>query len=119
MIIADEWVPPGGPNWTEFSLRVPEARLQDVPKILERLANRAPEMGLRASQAWERWFSREQAFQTIVTWCLQIMETSQNQGLFQRYRPMSPVGEATFLSACRTKGCQEPIGTAQITIGRT
>jgi hypothetical protein len=96
VIIADEWVPPSSPNWTEFSLQVPEARLQDVPKILERLVNRAPEMGLRASQAWERWFSREQAFQTIVTWCLQIMETSQDQGLFQRYRPIFQLARPHF-----------------------
>jgi Exostosin family len=96
VIIADEWVPPSGPNWTEFSLRVPEARLQDVPKILERLVNRAPEMGLRASQAWDRWFSREQAFQTIVTWCLQIMETSKNQGLFQRCRPIFQLARPHF-----------------------
>jgi hypothetical protein len=87
VIIADEWVPPIGPNWSEFSLQVPEARLHDVPQILERLADRAPEMGLRASQAWERWFSRQQAFQTVVTWCLQIKEARQYQGLFQHYRP--------------------------------
>jgi len=96
VIIADDWIPPDGPNWTEFSLRVPEVRLQDVPKILERLADRAPQMGLRASQAWERWFSREQAFQTIVTWCLQIMETSQNERLFQRYRPILQLARPYF-----------------------
>jgi hypothetical protein len=96
VIIADAWVPPIGPNWTEFSLRVPEAHLQDVPQILERLADQAPEMGLRASQAWERWFSREQAFQTIVTWCLQIMETRQNQALFQCYRPLFQLARPYF-----------------------
>ena len=97
VIIADDWVPPSGPNWTEFSLRVPEAHLHDVPRILERLATRAPVMGLRASKAWERWFSREQAFQTIVTWCLQIMETSHNQGLFPRYRPIFQLARPHFL----------------------
>ena len=96
MIISDAWVPPVGPNWIEFSLRVPEAPLQDVPQILERLADRAPEMGLRASQAWERWFSREQAFQTVVTWCLQIMEAAQNQGLIQRYRPLLQLARPHF-----------------------
>jgi hypothetical protein len=96
VIMADQWVPPSGPNWPEFSLRVPESRLQEVPKILENLANRAPEMGLRASQAWELWFSREQGFQTIVTWCLEIMETSQNQRLFQRYRPILQLARPHF-----------------------
>jgi hypothetical protein len=96
VIIADEWVPPVGPDWTEFSLRVPEARLLDVPQILESLAPRAPEMGVRASQAWERWFSREHAFQTVVTWCLQIMETRRNQGLFRRYRPLRQLARPHF-----------------------
>jgi Exostosin family len=96
VIIADEWVPPVGPNWTEFSLRVPEARLLHVPRILERLAARAPEMGVHASQAWERWFSRKHAFQTIVTWCLQIMETRRNQRLSQRYRPLLQLARPHF-----------------------
>ena len=47
-------------------------------------------------QAWERWFSREQAFQTVVTWCLQIMETSQNQWPFQRYRPIFQLARPHF-----------------------
>jgi hypothetical protein len=88
VIIADGWVPPVGPNWTEFSLRVSEARLDDVPQMLEQTAHRAADMGVRASQAWERWCSREQAFQTVVTWCLQIKEARRNQGVFQRYRPL-------------------------------
>jgi hypothetical protein len=70
--------------------------LQDVPQILEGLVSRAPEMGLRAAQAWERWFSKERAFQTIVTWCLQILETSQNQGLFQRYSPIFQLARPYF-----------------------
>jgi hypothetical protein len=53
-------------------------------------------MGLRASQEWERWFSKEQAFQTVVTWCLQIMETAQGQGLFQRYRPLFQLARPHF-----------------------
>ena len=43
-IIADQWVPPAGPDWTEFSLRVSEKRLQDVPKILEEVSDCAAEM---------------------------------------------------------------------------
>jgi hypothetical protein len=74
VIIADEWVPPPGPSWPEFSLRVREARLRNVPQILERFADRGPEMGFRAREAGQRWFSREQAFQTVVTLCLQIRE---------------------------------------------
>jgi hypothetical protein len=96
VIVADAWVPPVGPHWTEFSLQVPEARLEELPQVLERLANRAPEMGLRARQAWERWFSTEQAFQTIVTWCLQIKDLRRNQGLLQSYRPLIQLTRPIF-----------------------
>src|SRR5262249_20919740 len=96
VIIADEWVPPAGPDWTEFSVRVPEARLGDVPQILERLSDRARDMGLCAAKAWERWFSREEAFQTIVTYCLQIMESRHNQRFFQRYRPLLQLARPYF-----------------------
>src|SRR5262249_2883349 len=93
----DAWVPPIGPKWTEFSLRVSEADLQEVPQILESVADRAPEMGLRALQAWERWFSSKQAFQTVITWCLQIMEARQNHGSFQRYHPLFQLARPHFL----------------------
>jgi hypothetical protein len=96
VIIADEWVPPAGPNWSEFSLQVPEARLRDLPQLLERRSDCAPQMGLRASQAWARWFSKEEAFQTIVTFCLQILEARQNQGALQRYRPLLQLARPRF-----------------------
>jgi hypothetical protein len=72
VIIADQWVSPAGVDWAEFSLRVPEKRLMDVPEILEEVSDRAAEMGLRAAQAWERWFSKEQAFHTIVHGALKL-----------------------------------------------
>src|SRR5262245_37564659 len=97
VIIADEWVPPIGPNWSEFALRVPQKLLQDTPQILERLADRAPEMGARAAEAWERWFSRERAFETLVSWCLQIAEAQKNQGMFGRYRPFLQLARPHFL----------------------
>lgn len=96
VIIADAWVPPVGPNWSEFSLQVPEARLEEVPRVLERIADRAPEMGVRARQAWERWFSTEQAFQTIATWCLQVKEARRHQGLLRRYRPLVQLARPMF-----------------------
>jgi hypothetical protein len=96
VIVADAWVPPVGPNWTEFSLQVPEARLEDVPRILEGMAHRAPEMGRRARQAWDNWFSVKQAFQTIVTCCLQIKEARRDQGMIGRYRPFIQLARPFF-----------------------
>jgi hypothetical protein len=116
VIIADEWEPPVGPNWNEFSLRVPEARLGDVPQILENFVDRATEMGCRASQSWERWFSMEAAFQTIVTWCVQILEAQQHRGVLQRCRPLLQLARPYFFrhvvlpaakSFCRGRSIRE------------
>jgi hypothetical protein len=104
VIIADQWVIPAGPDWTEFSLRVSEKRLQDVPKILEEVSDRGAEMGLRAAQAWERWFSKEQAFQTIVTWCLEIMKARRTQMSFQRYQQLFQLARPYFFRNVVIKG---------------
>jgi hypothetical protein len=87
VIVADAWVPPVGPDWAKFSLNVAEACVEEIPQILERISDRAAGMGLRARQAWEDWFSEEQAFQTIVRWCLEIKEARRNQLGLGRYRP--------------------------------
>jgi hypothetical protein len=97
VIVADAWVPPVGPDWPEFSVQIPEKRLEEVPDLLERMAGRAPDMGLRARQAWERWFSAEQAFQTVATWCLQIKEARRNQWLLGNYRPFLELARPIFL----------------------
>ncbi len=72
VIISDDWVAPAGPAWSDFSLRVPEARVRDLPVLLEGLEPRAREMGDRARQEWERWFSDKMLCETVVDWCLNI-----------------------------------------------
>lgn len=73
VIISDEWVPPEGPDWASFSVRVPE---RDVYRIPARLAERQEEafrMGRKARQAWEEWFALDATFHRIVAWCLDIL----------------------------------------------
>jgi hypothetical protein len=55
VILSDDWVPPGGIPWNEFSIRVAERRVADLPKILTALEPWAGEMGENARAAWERW----------------------------------------------------------------
>lgn len=55
VIIADEWVPPAGPEWSSFSVRWPEGDVAGLPVALEALADQAPEMAARARAAYEAW----------------------------------------------------------------
>jgi hypothetical protein len=74
VILADDWVPPEGPQWEQFSIRIPEREALRVPQILKQREAEALALGLRARQEWERWFSPEARFNT-VDWCLEIKES--------------------------------------------
>jgi Exostosin family len=72
VIIADEWVPPVGPEWERFAIFVPEASVERIPAILAQYVADAERMGAEARHAWEQWFSPEASFQSVVDWCLQL-----------------------------------------------
>jgi len=72
VIISDQWVPPEGPEWNTFSLRIAEKDVSQIPQILEQQESRAEVMGQLARRAWDEWFSRESSFHRIVEWCAEL-----------------------------------------------
>lgn len=72
VIISDDWVAPNGPDWEAFSIRVSENAISDIPRLLEARETEAVEMGMRAREEWQSWFSGEVAFHRVVEWCLEI-----------------------------------------------
>jgi hypothetical protein len=72
VIISDQWVPPEGPAWETFSLRVRENQSSGIPEFLERYEPKAELMAHEARLAWEEWFSKETVFHRIVEWCLSL-----------------------------------------------
>ena len=72
VIISDEWVPPVGPDWDAFSVRVPEQAIDQIPDLLDNRADHAIEMGRAARAAWENWFAPEVTFHRVVEWCLDL-----------------------------------------------
>lgn len=74
VIISDDWVPLIGPDWDTFSIRVPESRVNMIPSILEERKLEAEEMGKKARQAWEEWFSKEVCFHQIAEACKRLDE---------------------------------------------
>ena len=85
VIISDAWVPPSGPDWNAFSIRVPEHHIAAIPSILEENEIVAPEMGKKARLAYEEWFAPDVAFHRIVEWCLEIMRTRRRSETVLRY----------------------------------
>jgi hypothetical protein len=73
VILSDDWVPPEGPEWQRMSVRISEAAVESLPERLLNLEPEAIEMGYRAREAWEEWFSPQASFHRVVEWCLDIL----------------------------------------------
>jgi Exostosin family len=73
IIISDQWVPPMGPAWQEFSIRVSQDRIVEIPDILNDFKDRYIEMGKLARQAWEQWFSPDVQFHRIAEYIADLM----------------------------------------------
>ena len=74
VVLSDAWVPPEGPDWAAFSVRVAEADAAGVPDLLRSLDGRAAEMGRAARAAWEAWYAPEARFHRVAEWCLAIRD---------------------------------------------
>jgi hypothetical protein len=75
VILSDAWVPPSGPAWDKFSIRIPEADFHKIPQLLEEREPMAVQMGMLARREWEQWFSEEVAFDRVVEYCLELKRT--------------------------------------------
>lgn len=75
VILSDDWIPPTGPAWDQFSLIVPERDYHSIPDICEMNEPRAAEMGVQARETFDGWFSLESSFHRVVEWCLDIKKT--------------------------------------------
>jgi hypothetical protein len=74
VILSDDWIAPAGPAWEKFSIRVRESEYAAIPRLLEQREAEAIEMGERARQEWEEWFSDEVLFHRLVELSLDIKE---------------------------------------------
>ena len=74
VILSDAWVPPEGPDWAAFAVRVPEADAARVPDLLRSLDGRAAAMGRAARAAWEDWYAPEARFHRVAEWGLSIRD---------------------------------------------
>jgi Exostosin family len=75
VILSDEWVPPIGPRWEEFSVRVPEWRVGEISAILSNYSDRYEIMGRLGRRAWEQWFAKPVCFHRLIELCADIQAT--------------------------------------------
>ena len=87
VILSDQWVPPDGPDWDVFSLRVRESDVRRIPTLLEAKAADASSMGRAARAAWVDWFSEPASFHRTVEWCLDLARLESARAGLRRYVP--------------------------------
>jgi hypothetical protein len=75
VILSDEWMPPKGPRWHEFSVRVPERSAGEISSVLSKLSDQHEAMGRQARLAWEQWFAKPVCFHRLVELCADIQAT--------------------------------------------
>lgn len=66
VILADQWVPPLGVDWTRCCVRVQESEVARIPELLRTLADGAPEMGAAARATWEMAFAPQTWLRSLV-----------------------------------------------------
>jgi Exostosin family len=65
VIIADNWVPPEGPNWSDFAIFIKEKDLRKIKDILEARKDEALAMGEKAREVYDDYFAREKHSERI------------------------------------------------------
>ena len=112
VVVSDEWVEPKGPDWPSFSLRLAEREVEQLPALLERRAGDAAEMGRRARQAWEHWFSPEASFATLSAWAMDLVAGSWRREridrLLVRRRLLEPRLLLRHVLGARTRRLRRP-----------
>lgn len=87
VVISDQWVPPAGPDWDAFSVRVAEPDVDRIPALLEARAGEAAAMGAAARAAWVDWFSQPVLFHRIVELCLDLAPWAPERQGIRRMAP--------------------------------
>jgi len=74
VVASDSWLPPKGPDWSSFCIRVPENKISSIPALLESKEQHAEAMGERARKSWEQHFSMDSYFDWLGDRCVEIID---------------------------------------------
>ena len=80
VIIADDWVPPAGPDWSAFSIRCPERRVGELPAFLEEHEASFGVMAKEARRAYVEYFSPEVTFHHFVEHLVDLKDARAHEG---------------------------------------
>jgi len=76
VIIADNFIPPKGPDWNDFTLFYPEKELTGLPSFLREKEYLAKDMGKCALEAWHKYFCADVINQYYANTLLALLQQS-------------------------------------------
>lgn len=90
VIISDEWILPKGPDWKSFSLIIPSKDINSLEKVIIENEYRYLEMGIKAKEAFLKYFDDKVFFEYIINNCLEIRKKQllPESFLFQNISPL-------------------------------
>jgi hypothetical protein len=74
VIIADDWQEIPNIPWSTFSIRVPEAEVDQIAYILRERSADARSLGLTARRVWEEAFAPSAALKVLATAALELVQ---------------------------------------------
>ena len=78
VILSDKWVPPVGPSWDDFSIRIAQKDVDKIPEILEREEANWEKKDRLARQTWEDYFAPDTIFNYMIDQVLELRIRMQN-----------------------------------------
>lgn len=94
VIIADDWVPPSGPDWETFCLRWPEGKSAGLIEAIEERDRDWPAMSAAALAAHREHFAPDVWFHQVITLYEEIAET-----MPRAFFPRAGIRDRAFLEA--------------------
>jgi hypothetical protein len=90
VIISDKWILPKGPDWKSFSLIIPSKHINSLEKVIIENEYRYFEMGIKAKEAFLKYFDDKVFFDYLITNCLEIRKKQllPESFLFQNISPL-------------------------------
>ncbi|MHB1467706.1 MAG: exostosin domain-containing protein [Solirubrobacteraceae bacterium] len=74
VIVADDWLPPAGPEWERFSISWPEGRIGGLTRMLEARDADWQQMSAEARSAYEEHFSPATYFHHVANLCGDLID---------------------------------------------
>lgn len=84
VIISDNWIEPAGPNWSTCSIRIKESDINSIVSLLEEHEDKACQFAANARKEWERYYSSETVFNSIITQAENCLIAARTEGLIHR-----------------------------------